>query len=106
MFKLFLNELETWFQLKERNSTVLTEARAASATFLTMCYILLVNPQLLSHLGIPPTCVVVSTALASAMGSIFAGIFANLPLGLAPGVGLSAYLTYGLVLGEGFSVKE
>lgn len=100
------NWLERTFSLQERDTNVATEVRAGLATFLTMCYILLVNPQLLSKLGISPTAVVVSTALSSATASFLAGYFGNLPLGLAPGVGLSAYLTYGLVMGNGLSVQE
>jgi len=98
--------LERKFKLAARESSVLQEFRAATATFLTMSYILLVNPQLLNKIGIPATDVVVSTALASSVGSFIAGYFGNLPLGLAPGIGLSAYLTYGLVLGDGLSVQE
>jgi adenine/guanine/hypoxanthine permease len=67
--------LEKKFLLTERGSTVAQEFRAATATFLTMSYILLVNPQLLSKIGIPTTAVVVSTALASFTGSFIAGYF-------------------------------
>lgn len=70
-----LGWIEKTFSLRERDTNVSQEIRAASATFLTMCYILLVNPQLLSKLGIPPTAVVVSTALSSATSSILAGYF-------------------------------
>ena len=71
-----------------------------------MSYILLVNPQLLSKLGVLSTDIVVSTALAASIGSFIVGVFGNFPFGLASGVGLSAYLTYGLVLGEGLSLTE
>lgn len=98
--------IDAAFDLSERNTSVSQEIRAASATFLTMSYILLVNPQILSQLGISPTVVVISTAISSAVGSIFAGFFGNLPVGLAPGIGLSAYLTYGLILGDGLSIQE
>mmetsp|Transcript_1487 Transcript_1487/g.2489 ORF Transcript_1487/g.2489 Transcript_1487/m.2489 type:complete len:572 (-) Transcript_1487:2014-3729(-) len=102
-----MNEwMDKKFRLLERDTSFGQEFRAASATFLTMSYILLVNPQLLNKIGIPSTDVVVSTALASAVGSFIAGYFGNLPLGLAPGIGLSAYLTYGLILGDGLSVQE
>lgn len=63
------------FLLVERDSSIGQEFRAATATFLTMSYILLVNPQLLSKIGIPATAVVVSTALASFVGSFIAGYF-------------------------------
>lgn len=100
------NTLENMFLLSKRSSDIGTELRAALSTFLTMSYILLVNPQILSRLGIPGTDVVVSTALSSAISSIFVGFAGNLPFGLAPGMGLSAYLVYGLVFGEGQSLKQ
>lgn len=98
--------LETYFSLTERKSSVMQELRAALATFLTMSYILLVNPQVLAKVGLSAREVVVSTALSSFVGSAFAGLFGNMPVGLAPGIGLSAYLTYGLVLGQGLSIHE
>jgi hypothetical protein len=67
--------LEDRFLLVDRESSIAQEFRAATATFLTMSYILLVNPQLLSKLGIAPTAIVVSTALASFVGSFIAGFF-------------------------------
>ncbi len=67
--------LEGKFNLTERDTSFGQEFRAATATFLTMSYILLVNPQLLSKIGIPPTAVVVSTALASFVGSFCTGYF-------------------------------
>lgn len=67
--------LESRFQITERSSSIGQEARAATATFLTMSYILLVNPQLLSKIGISPTEVVVGTALSSFAGSFLAGYF-------------------------------
>ena len=73
------NDVSTWldnkFLLTKRETSIGQEFRAATATFLTMSYILLVNPQLLSKIGIPPTAVVVSTALASFAGSFVAGYF-------------------------------
>lgn len=98
--------LERQFDLSGRKTNVKNEFRAALATFLTMCYILLVNPQLLAKIGLSPEAIVVSTALSSAVGCIIAGYFGNMPLGLSPGLGLSAYLTYGLVLGDGQSVSQ
>lgn len=75
----FGNDVSTWldskFLLTKRETSIGQEFRAATATFLTMSYILLVNPQLLSKIGIPPTAVVVSTALASFAGSFVAGYF-------------------------------
>lgn len=106
LIKNFVSSIASFFQLDARNSSFLQEFRAGTATFLTMSYILLVNPQLLAKLGVSPTDVVISTALSGSIGSLIAGIYGNFPFGLASGVGLSAYLTYGLVLGEGFTVPE
>lgn len=102
----FADSIKAYFKLEERGSTIEQEIRAGTSCFLTMSYILLVNPQLLSKLGVPATDIVVSTAIAAGFGSLICGLFGNLPFGLAPGVGLSAYLTYGLVLGDGLSVKQ
>lgn len=67
--------LESTFKLESRQTTIAQEWRAATSTFLTMSYILLVNPQLLSKIGVPAEDVVVSTALASFVGCFFAGMF-------------------------------
>jgi AGZA family xanthine/uracil permease-like MFS transporter len=97
---------KAYFKLDERDSTIEAEIRAGTTTFLTMGYILLVNPQLFSKIGIPSSDIVVSTAISAIIGSFITGIFGNLPFGLAPGVGLSTYLVYGLVLGEGLSFSQ
>ena len=106
LFAKFCSFLNTYFKLDERDTTIAQEFRAGTATFLTMSYILLVNPQLLAQIGMSPTDIVVSTAFAASIGSLIVGVCGNLPFGLASGVGLSAYLTSGLVLGEGFTVSE
>lgn len=98
--------LNSHFKLDERETSISQEFAAGTATFLTMSYILLVNPQLLAKMGVPSTDIVVSTALSASIGTITVGLYGNLPFGLASGVGLSAYLTYGLVLGEGLSVSD
>lgn len=98
--------INLYFKLHERNTSISQEITAGTATFLTMSYILLVNPQLLAKLGVLPTDIVVSTALSASIGSLIVGICGNFPFGLASGVGLSAYLTYGLVLGEGLTISE
>lgn len=94
------------FTLEQRNTSVQQEFIAAIASFLTMSYVLLINPQILSKLGIPSEIAVVSTALCSAVGTFIAGYFGNLPLGIAPGIGLSTYLLYGLTLGEKYTLSE
>ncbi|CAM9785710.1 unnamed protein product [Chrysoparadoxa australica] len=90
--------ISSYFKIEERGSTIGTEIRAGVAAFLTMSYNLLVNPQLMSQAGVPAQDVVVATAAASACASLAVGILGNLPFGMAPGMGLSAYLVFGLVL--------
>lgn len=95
--------LDRYFHLSERGTTVLTEVRAGIATFLTMAYILLVNPQILADAGMPPDDVARATALASAVATLIMGLWANYPFALAPGMGLNAYFTYGVVQNLGVS---
>lgn len=122
--------LDEFFEIPQRGSTVAAEVRAGLVSFLTMSYILLVNPQILSQvralfrlvvrcrvwrfgrpalptdstdspppqIGFTKSDVVVATAVGSGLASLTCGVFGNLPFGLAPGTGLSAYLSYGLVL--------
>lgn len=91
--------LETLFHLKENHTTVRTELVAGATTFLTMAYIALVNPQILAAAGMDKGAVFVATCLASALATLFMALYANYPLALAPGMGLNAYFTYGVVLG-------
>src|SRR6185312_8709706 len=91
--------LETLFRLKENGTTVRTELVAGATTFLTMAYIVLVNPQILSAAGMDKGAVFVATCIASALATAFMALYANYPLALAPGIGLNAYFTYGVVLG-------
>ncbi len=99
----FVAVLDRYFRLSEQGTTVLTELRAGVATFLTMAYILLVNPQILADAGMPPDDVARATALASAAATLLMGLWANYPFALAPGMGLNAYFTYGVVQGMGVS---
>jgi AGZA family xanthine/uracil permease-like MFS transporter len=91
--------LETLFHLKENGTGVRTELVAGATTFLTMAYIVLVNPQILSAAGMDKGAVFVATCLASALATLFMALYANYPLALAPGMGLNAYFTYSVVLG-------
>ncbi|HTZ34536.1 MAG TPA: NCS2 family permease [Stellaceae bacterium] len=91
--------LETLFRLRANETTVRTELVAGATTFLTMAYIALVNPQILSAAGMDKGAVFVATCLASALATLFMALYANYPLALAPGMGLNAYFTYGVVLG-------
>lgn len=90
------------FALSERGTTLGTEVRAGVATFLTMAYILAVNPQILSAAGMPRGDVVAATAIASALACFVMGVFADYPFALAPGMGLNAYFAYSVVGGTGF----
>jgi len=93
--------LESFFRLRERGTTVAIEARAGVVTFLTMSYILFVNPQILAEAGMPASDVAVATALAAAFATLTMGLFADYPIALAPGMGLNAYFTFGVVHGLG-----
>lgn len=95
--------LERLFKLKQRRTSAATELRAGAVTFLTMSYILFVNPQILSQAGLPARDVVVATAIASATATLVMGLYANFPFALAPGMGLNAYFTFGVVRGMGVS---
>ena len=95
-----LNKL---FKLKERNTTVRTEITAGITTFMTMAYILAVNPSILSDAGMDPTAVLLATCLASFIGTACMALMANLPFALSAGMGLNAYLAYTVVLGFGYS---
>ena len=92
------DKLDNFFRISERNSTVGTEIRAGLSSFLTLSYLLLVNPQVMGAAGIPQADVVTATCISCAVPTLIVGIFGNLPFVMAPGLGLSAYFTYGLVL--------
>ncbi len=95
--------LDRWFDLRAQGTTVAREARAGVVTFLTMAYILFVNPQILAQAGMPAADVAVATALAAAVATLVMGLAANYPFALAPGMGLNAYFTFGVVGGLGVS---
>ncbi|WP_342104277.1 NCS2 family permease [Methylobacterium sp. SI9] len=95
--------LERTFRLAEHGTTVRTELLAGLTTFLTMAYIVFVNPSILADAGMPRGAVFVATCLVAALGSAIMGLYANYPIALAPGMGLNAYFTYVVVQGLGFS---
>ena len=95
--------MEKFFKLKERKTTVKTEVMAGITTFLTMAYILAVNPGILSDAGMDFSKVFAATAIASAIATLVMALVANLPFALAPGMGLNAFLAYTVVLGMGYS---
>lgn len=94
--------LEKMFKLKENNTTVKTEILAGITTFMTMAYILAVNPSILSAAGMDQGAVFTATVLASFLGTVCMALFANYPFALAPGMGLNAYFAYTVVLGMGY----
>lgn len=95
--------LTSFFKLKEHKTTVKTEVVAGLTTFLTMSYILFINPTILAQTGMDAGAVFVATCLAAAFGSALMGLVANYPIALAPGMALNTYFTYGVVLGAGHS---
>ena len=95
--------LEKFFKLKEHNTDVKTEIAAGVATFMTMAYILAVNPSILGEAGMDPNAVLLATCLASVIGTVCMALMANLPFALSAGMGLNAYLAYTVVLGMGLS---
>ena len=96
-----MEALDNRFGVTEAGSTVEGEIRAGITTFLTMAYILLVNPAMLSGTGIPFDDALFATAIAAFVGCTVMGLWANLPFALAPGMGLNAYFTFGVVIGMG-----
>ena len=95
--------LEKLFKLSQNKTTVKTEVVGGLTTFMTMAYILAVNPSILSDAGMDPTAVLLATALASFIGTVCMGLWANLPFALSAGMGLNAYLAYTVVMGYGYS---
>lgn len=93
------NRMDTFFNLRLLGTDARTEVRAGVATFLTMAYIIVVNPAILSASGMPADGVVFATVMVSAISSILMGLVANLPFALAPGMGINAFFTYNIVLG-------
>ena len=93
--------LERLFKLSEHGTTVRTEIMAGVTTFLTMCYIIIVNPGILSMTGMDFGAVFVATCISAAIGCFIMGAFANYPIALAPGMGLNAYFTFAVVKGMG-----
>ena len=96
-----MEALDSRFGVTEAGSTVEGEIRAGITTFLTMAYILLVNPAMLSGTGIGFDEALFATAIAAFIGCTVMGLWANLPFALAPGMGLNAYFTFGVVIGMG-----
>lgn len=95
--------LAKFFRLSENNTTVKKEVLAGLTTFSTMAYILAVNPSILSGTGMDFNALITATALAAAIGTLVMALYARLPIGVAPGMGLNAFFAYTIVSGMGYS---
>jgi len=95
--------MERVFKLEEHGTNVRTELIAGLTTFLTMAYIIFVNPAILGDAGMPKDAVFVATCLIAALGTAVMALYANYPIALAPGMGLNAYFAYAVVLHMGFT---
>ncbi|MGC1266318.1 MAG: NCS2 family permease [Candidatus Acidiferrum sp.] len=93
--------LEAFFHLEENKTTVRRELLAGLTTFMTIAYIVVVNPQILSEAGMPMEGVLFATCISAAAATLIMGLWANYPIALAPGMSLNAYFTYSIVLGRG-----
>lgn len=98
--------LERFFKLSEHGTTVRTELIAGVTTFLTMSYIIFVNPDILSTTGMDRDAIFVATCLAAALGSIVMALVANWPIGMAPGMGLNAFFAFTVVAALGFTWQQ
>lgn len=96
-------DLERIFKLREHNTTVRTEIIAGITTFMTMAYIIIVNPLTLSEAGMDFGAVLTATCLSAGLTTILMAFYANYPFALAPGMGLNSFFAYGVVLGLGYS---
>jgi adenine/guanine/hypoxanthine permease len=95
--------VERWFGVARQGSSIRTELVAGVTTFLTMAYIMFVNPSILAAAGMDPGAVFVATCVAAMFGSLVMGVFANYPVALAPGMGLNAYFAYTVVGAMGYT---
>ncbi|MBU4612734.1 NCS2 family permease [Achromobacter sp. GG226] len=98
--------LERLFKLREHGTSVRTEIMAGITTFLTMSYIIFVNPDILSSTGMDRNAVFVATCLAAALGSLVMALVANWPVGMAPGMGLNAFFAFTVVAAMGFTWQQ
>ncbi len=95
--------LEKRFKLKENHTDIKTEVVAGVTTFMTMAYVLAVNPSILSQAGMNANAVLLATCIAAFIGTVLMALLANYPFALAPGMGLNAYFAYTVVIGMGYS---
>ncbi|MBN2407486.1 MAG: NCS2 family permease [Elusimicrobia bacterium] len=100
-----MRSIDKYFKITESGSTPVTEIIAGLTTFLTMSYIIFVNPSIMKDAGIPYSGALAATVLVCAVSSVLMGVCANLPYGVAPGMGINAFFTYTLVLSKGVDYK-
>ena len=98
-----LGFLERFFKLSAHNTTIKTELVAGLTTFVTMSYIMFLNPIIMSKTGMPFDGLFLATCLGAAIATILMGLYANWPVGLAPGMGLNAFFTFSVVGAMGYS---
>lgn len=101
--EIYMNILERLFQLRQHGVTIKSEAIAGTSTFLTMAYIIFVNPSILSQAGMNTGSVFVATCLVTALACLLTGLLSNYPIAVAPAMALNAYFTYVVVEGLGYS---
>ena len=101
MFVKSVPTLERYFQLREHRTTIGTECLAGFTTFVTLAYILFVNPSILKDAGMPVDATFAATCVSSAFATLIMGLYANYPIAVAPGMGLNAFFTYAVVIGMG-----
>src|SRR6202451_1004111 len=92
---------ERIFHLKDNQTTVRRELLAGLTTFMTMAYVVVVNPRILAEAGMPVEGVLFATCISAALATLIMGLWANYPIALAPGMSLNAYFTYSIVIGRG-----
>ena len=98
--------LEKFFKLKEHKTTVKKEFIGGLTTFITMAYIIFVNPNILGAAGMDKGALITVTCVASFIGTLLAGLWVNVPFAMAPGMGLNAFFTYTLVMGKGATWEQ
>ena len=103
LIKQMTSLIEKIFKLKENNTNLKSEFLGGFTSFITMAYIIFVNPQIMSLSGMDQGAIFVGTCLAAALACILMGVFANWPVGLAPGMGLNAFFTFTVVGEMGYS---
>ncbi len=101
-----VSSVDNYFKLSEKKTDAKTEIIAGITTFITMAYILFVNPDILSKAGMDYDAVFIATCLSGAIGTLIMGFYANLPFAQAPGMGLNAFFTYGVVMGLGYTWQQ